>query len=217
MSQLYKLLIADDHPMLSRGIKTVLEEHVQYRVVGLAEDGEEAMSIFQKWQPEIALLDIEMPKMNGIELASKLLAANPKIHVVLFTNYLSNHHIAQIKMLPIGGVLLKNGAISELVSCLNQITAGKKYFSEALKQNFQSDTLEQVASLPDFNCLTPSETGILRMIAQGLTTREIALQTSRSERTIEKHRFNIREKLNISGHNGMLHFLMEYGNQISSV
>ncbi|MGB0522523.1 MAG: response regulator [Flammeovirgaceae bacterium] len=210
MSKIYTILIADDHPIMAQGLAGILNQQIHYKVVAIARNGLQALELYEQWKADIALLDVEMPQMDGISLSAKLLEIKSEVKIVLFTNQLSQHHLAQIRLLPLKGVVMKQSAATELLACLAAITKGRTYYSDAL----YDECVPTAAQTKDLSVLTPTELEVLRLIAQGFTTREIAENTNRSHRTIENHRTNIREKLDIHGSNGMLHFLMKYRGQL---
>ena len=194
-----KLVIADDHPLLLKGLKDFLEEK-GYHIAALATDGEEAFEAIQHHTPPIAILDLEMPYMTGLQVAKACMEKGLKTKIILFTLHREIFIYQQAKELNISGYLLKEFATEELLTCLERIIEGKEYFSEKLFKNS-----EDQENLKKGISLTPSEKKILRLIADGLTTKEIADKLFVAERTVEKHRSNIINKLNIDKkHNALL-------------
>lgn len=210
IKNLYKLLIIDDHPMVNSGIANYLGRFPGFAVIGTACDEVSALALFEQWQPELILLDIDLPQGNGLDLAAKLLDRQPSCKIIIITSYVSKANFIRLKLLDIKGVFLKKYELSELVNCLNQVVNGKNYYSDEIQEWMGSGLL----SKQGLEGLTATERKVLRLIAQGFTTQEIADQQCRSAHTIHKHRQNICEKLGVHGNNGLLMYVMEYGQAI---
>ncbi|MGB0521696.1 MAG: response regulator transcription factor [Flammeovirgaceae bacterium] len=212
--QLYKVLLVDDHPIMCHGLTGIINGFMNYTVIGQASNNNEGKTLFLQWKPEIVLLDLALGKgENGLELAKYIFSFNPETHVVLFTSQLSKHDRAQLKLMNIKGVLLKSGIVNELHHCLNSVVNGGSYYSSELYLDLeQRDT---AGSSDNWKTLvTPTELDILRYIAQGCTSKQVAEKLNRSVATVQKHRANICTKLNISGTNGLLHFLMAQADEL---
>ncbi|AFL84142.1 response regulator containing a CheY-like receiver domain and an HTH DNA-binding domain [Belliella baltica DSM 15883] len=194
-----KLIIADDHPLLLKGLKDFLEEN-NYEILGAASDGVIALQMIEKFNPPIAILDLEMPKMTGMEVAKECLKRGLKTRIILLTLHREKYIIQQAKNLNISGYLLKNFATEDLINCIQKVSEGEDYFSNLI---FPKDKNLSPTSTSDK--LTPSEIKILRLIADGVTSKEIADKLFIAERTVEKHRSNIINKLKLDKkHNSLL-------------
>jgi DNA-binding NarL/FixJ family response regulator len=194
-----ELVIADDHPLLLKGLKDFLEES-GYTIAAMASDGQNAFKAIQEYKPLIAILDLEMPDMTGLQVAKACKEIGIKTKIILFTLHRELFIYQQAKELNISGYLLKEFATEELLTCLNKIQEGKEYFSSKI---FQKKGGPKV--LNEGIALTPSEKKILKLIADGLTTKDIADKLFIAERTVEKHRSNIINKLNLDKkHNTLL-------------
>lgn len=186
------IIIADDHPLLLKGLSDFLLER-GYNVIGMAGDGDEACKLIRKTNPDIAILDIQMPILNGLDIAKKCLHEGLKTKVVLITFHKEKELYYQAKEFNIFGYLLKDFALEEIENCIKTVTNGSPYFSPKILELHQSNKLDHSG----LNSLTPSEKKILKLIASDKTNKEIASLLFISHRTVEKHRSNIINKLNL--------------------
>ena len=186
------IIIADDHPLLLKGLSDFLIEK-GYNVVGSGADGREAYNLIAKLEPDIAILDIQMPFMSGIEIARKCNTNQFKTKIVLITFHKEKDLYRQAKDLNIYGYILKEFALDEIENCIYTVTEGDSYFSPKIREHLDEPSAEDDA-LKD---LTPSERKILKLIAKDKTNKEIASMLFISHRTVEKHRSNIINKLDL--------------------
>ena len=187
------LIIADDHPLLLKGLYDFLVEK-KYNVIDKAMDGLSAYNQIIKHKPDIAILDIEMPKLTGLEVAQKCKANNIETKVILITLHREKDLFYQAQELNIFGYILKDFAIEEIENCLASVSNNIPYFSPKIK----SLLVEKTKQNSMLSSLTPSEIKILRLIAKDKTNKEIAEMLFISIRTVEKHRSNIITKLSLS-------------------
>ena len=186
------IIIADDHPLLLKGLSDFLIEKC-YNFIGRAENGREAFNLINRLKPDIAILDIQMPYMSGIEIAKKCNSNNIKTKIVLITFHKEKELYEQAKDLNIFGYILKEFALEEIENCIQTVSKGDPYFSPKIKELLAKNTVDDdVLSL-----LTPSEKKILKLIAKDKTNKEIASLLFISYRTVEKHRSNIITKLKL--------------------
>lgn len=186
------IIIADDHPLLLRGLWNFLYEK-GYNLMGKASDGAQALELIEKYTPDIAILDIQMPKLSGIEIARICKQKNLSTRIVLITFHKSKEFFEEASKLNLYGYLLKDNALDEIVNCLEQVQKNKHYFSPKLPAYLTEGTPIQRQLLE----LTPSERKILKRISTGMTNQDIADVLFLSIRTVEKHRSNIIQKLNL--------------------
>ncbi|MDN3723285.1 response regulator transcription factor [Aequorivita sp. SDUM287046] len=186
------IIIADDHPLLLKGLSDFLIEK-GYNLLGSGKDGREAYNLIAKKKPDIAILDIQMPYMSGLEIAQQCKGLDIQTKIVLITLHKEKDLYQKAQELNIFGYILKEFALEEIENCIKTVTEGNPFFSEKIKE------LIGVVFVDDgeLNTLTPSEKKILKLIAQDKTNKEIASQLFISYRTVEKHRSNIITKLNI--------------------
>ena len=204
-----KLVIADDHPLLIDGIKRVLEEIDNIEVTGVADNGLQLISVLRKAVADIVLLDLQMPKLDGIEAMKILKKDFPKLKIIVFTNYGQPRLIKEIKAAGAHGCLLKSRSSVELKEAISSVAAGNTWFTD-MEQGLP-ETSPFVNDFMKKYQLTERETEIISKISKGLTTKEIALQLYLSEFTINTHRRNICRKLNIYTPVALVNFAKEHG------
>lgn len=193
------VIIADDHPLLLIGIRAFLEGY-GLQLKAEASNGVEALTLIKLHQPDLAIVDLEMPHMTGLDVAKKVKDLGISTKMIVLTLHKEIYLMQEADSLNLSGYLLKDFAIEEMKRCLDQVLSGGKYFSENLFP--KNEGLLNV--LKDAK-ITPSEKKILRLIAEGYETREIAEKLFVSDRTVEKHRSNIIQKLQLDKkHNSLL-------------
>lgn len=186
------IIIADDHPLLLKGLSDFLIEK-GFNLLGSGKDGREAYNLIIHNEPDIAILDIQMPYMSGLEIAQKCKSLDIDTKIVLITLHKEKELYQKAQELNIFGYILKEFALEEIENCIKTVTEGTPFFSEKIKELIGVVLMED----NDLKTLTPSEKKILKLIAQDKTNKEIASQLFISYRTVEKHRSNIITKLNI--------------------
>ena len=193
------VIIADDHPLLLKGLEDLLLEN-DIEVLATAKNGNEAFSKIEELQPQLAILDMEMPYKTGLEIAEACKKLKISTRIILLTLHKELYLFHQAKELNLSGYLLKEFALTELSKAIETVLNGNQFFSEKLFENQESD----LADLHQTN-LTPSEKKILRLIAEGLSSKEIADKLFIAERTVDKHRSNVIAKLKLEKkHNSLL-------------
>lgn len=188
-----KIFIADDHPILIKGLKDLLLEK-KYNFVGSATDGQTALNFILKEQPNIAILDIEMPNLTGIEIAMECKKNGLETKIILITLHKEIDFYLRAKKYNIFGYLLKEFALDEIESCIISVANGKAYFSKSIKKEIGFDS----ESDDILNSLTPTEKRVIKLIAKHKTNKEIGHLLFISPRTVENHRSNIISKLNLN-------------------
>lgn len=186
------IITADDHPLLLKGLNDFLIEK-GYNIVGSGSNGREAYNLITKLKPDIAILDIQMPFMSGLEIAKKCKTNGIDTKIVLITIHKEKELYNKAQELNIFGYILKEFAIEEIENCIEMVSEGEPYFSQKIKDMLNSNSAEDKA----LNVLTPSEKKILKLIARDKTNKEIASLLFISYRTVEKHRSNIINKLKL--------------------
>ncbi len=195
------IIIADDHPLMLRGLHDFLKSK-GYNILGSAEDGKEAYNLIIKLKPEIAILDIRMPFMSGLEVAEECLKNGIKTKIILITFDNDEGLYDKAQELKIFGYILKEFAIEEIEFCIQNVINNKPYFSEEIDLYLNPQTNSQKPNA--LNDLTKTEIKVLALIAQNKTANEIGNALSVSGRTIEKHKSNIIKKLQLeSKHNSL--------------
>ncbi len=191
-----KIIIADDHEFLRKGLHDHLVSQ-GLNVVGMAADGTQALQLIIDERPDVAILDIEMPYLSGLSIADICRQKGLLTKVVILTLHKEPDFISQAKRLGISGYVLKEDASAEIIACLESLSKGETYFSDAIsgQQDLGVDLISN---------LTPSEKKILKLIAETKSNLEIAEMLFISDRTVEKHRSNIVAKLGLSGESNSL-------------
>ncbi|WP_026450907.1 response regulator [Aequorivita capsosiphonis] len=186
------IIIADDHPLLLKGLSDFLIEK-GYNLIGQANNGREAFNLIIEMKPDIAILDIQMPYMSGLEIAQQCKDLNLETKIVLITLHKEKDLYQKAQELNIFGYILKEFALEEIENCIKTVTEGTPFFSDRIKELIGVILLED----NELSSLTPSERKILKLIARDKTNKEIASQLFISYRTVEKHRSNIITKLHL--------------------
>lgn len=193
MPKTLKIIVADDHPMLLKGLTEELTAN-NYKVVETAENGAIALELITKLNPDIAILDIEMPLLTGFEVIKKCEDKNLKTKFIVLTSHKENRFIYKAKTLNISGYLLKDEPFKEIQNCIEAIANGSTYFSSTFNEVFESEITPELEKIKR---LSPSERTIIRLIAQGKNSADIAELLLISPRTVQKHRANILNKLDL--------------------
>lgn len=186
------IITADDHPLLLKGLNDFLIEK-NYNIVGSGNNGREALNLITKLNPDIAIIDIQMPFMSGLEIAKKCMTAGLNTKIILITLHKERDLYQQAKDLNIFGYVLKEFALEQIEICIQSVLQGTPFFSSEILEMLGATNSDH-SSLKH---LTPSEKKILKLIAKDKTNKEIASLLFISHRTVEKHRSNIIAKLNL--------------------
>jgi DNA-binding NarL/FixJ family response regulator len=207
------VLIVDDHPIFRRGLCGILAGDPALRLVGEAADGEEAWRLIRELQPAVAVLDIHMPKPNGLQLARLVSTQYPRVGLIILTMDAEEALLNEALSLGIRGYLLKESAVADLLQAVHHVAAGDCYISPALsgalvRRSTRREALQEQKT--GLRALTPSERKILRLIAEDRTSKEIADLLQCSVRTVETHRQNISQKLELSGSHSLLRFAFDH-------
>ncbi|WP_162340814.1 response regulator transcription factor [Cyclobacterium salsum] len=200
-----KVVLADDHLVVRSGIKNLLENEGDIAVIGEASNGEEALQAVEKLQPDLLIIDIRMPVMNGLEATHKLTKSSPNSKVLILSMHDDEDYILQSVESGASGYLLKDTSKEEFLKAIKTIHQGGKYFSGDISQVLVNNFLtrkdrkitHKTTGVNQYE-ITKRERQILKMIAAGIANKEIAEQLGKSIRTIETHRFNIMKKLKVN-------------------
>lgn len=200
-----KVVLADDHMVVRSGIKNLLENEGEVTVIGEASNGEEALEVVQEVKPDLLIIDIRMPVMNGLEATKKLNSLDQGIKALILSMHDDEDYILQSIESGASGYLLKDTSKEEFMKAIRTIHQGGQYFSGDISQvlvksylkNQGTKTPKTVLSSNQYD-ITKREKQILKMISDGISNKEIADQLGKSIRTIETHRFNIMKKLKVN-------------------
>lgn len=193
-----KILLADDHKIIREGLVSLLEQSPGMQVVGQAANGREAMQIARRCRPDIIVMDVSMPELNGMEATSQLIAELPDTKIIALSMHSDKRFVAGMLKAGASGYLLKNAAFDELVDAINTVCANETYLSPKIAAVVINDYVSFAKNEEkQQNPLTQREREVLQLLAEGKSTKQIAGDLFVSVKTIESHRQNIMKKLNI--------------------
>ncbi|MDQ3108665.1 MAG: response regulator transcription factor [Bacteroidota bacterium] len=210
-----KIFIADDHSLVRSGIKSIIVDHERFEVVGEASDGGEAFEKIQDLQPDIAIVDISMPGLTGINLTKKIIQHFPLIKVMILSMHDSEEYISKALEAGATGYLLKDSEREEIVLAIDKIAAGETYcgknVSQILINSFVRARGKQNMLAPQSEpVLSKREIQIVRLIAKGLSNKEIATTLFISTRTVDAHRYNIMQKTHVRNTAELVMYAVNY-------
>ena len=214
MSEAIRLLLADDHAVVRSGLRLLLEAQPDLVIVGEAENGEEAIRRTAELQPDVVLMDIEMPGMNGIEAARRIKVQSPGTSVLALTMYEDDQYFFEMLRAGASGYVPKRAAPDELASAIRAVSRGEVFIHPSLAGRLVQDYLQrrdmevQEQAAGD---LTPREQEVLTLIAQGLSNNEIADQLVISAKTVDRHRENIMRTLNLHNRVDLVKYALRKG------
>lgn len=203
------VIIADDHPIFRSGLRAIIEAEPSFVVIGEASDGHEAFNMIVDQKPGIAILDYNMPKLNGFEVLKQILKLKVDVNPVMLTMHNDEAMFAKAFELGVRGYVLKDSASIDIVSCLHAVSRGQIYTSSDVTTYLFKRASRTAKAVDGLGSLTPSERKILRLIADYKTSREIADELSVSVRTVENHRSNISAKVGVSGSHALIKFAIQ--------
>jgi len=194
-----KIFLADDHGILREGLRALLNKESTIQVVGEAEDGRTTVSLVEKLSPDIVIMDISMPDMNGIEATRQIINRNPLTKVIGLSVHADKRFVIEMLNAGASGYLLKDCAFEELVNAIRTVVANRSYLSPAITDIMINDYKQIISreTLSVFSLLTAREREVLQLIAEGKTTKDIAAELSISVKTVETYRQQIMDKLDI--------------------
>lgn len=213
MSEEIRVLIADDHPIFRRGLRAVIESDSSFKVVAEADNGKAALKQIEELEPDIAVLDINMPAMDGLGVAREIQTRHLPTHPIFLSMYTDEAIFNAAIDAGVRCFLVKDSAANDIITCINAIRRGQDFFSSVLTQFLLNRRPAQKSFLEN---LTAGECRVLRLIAEGKTSPEIAGELFVSTRTIEHHRAHIYAKLKLTGKNGLLTFALTHKAEILS-
>ncbi|MFA6981039.1 MAG: response regulator transcription factor [Ignavibacteriaceae bacterium] len=205
------LLIADDHPLFRAGVKQTLERLEAVEIYE-AEEGNKALQIIQDIEPDVAVIDLRMPGKTGLEILSVLFESGTSTKIILLTMYKNVNYFYQAVSLGVKGYLLKETAVQDLVEAVKTVHSGGTFISNRLKALIESEKTDEFQNkllIDSVNSLTSSERQIMKLLSDWKTNCEIADLLFNSIRTIENHRANISDKLNLRGVHSLVQFAIE--------
>ena len=194
------IVLADDHKIIREGLKALIEKHADLKVIAEAENGRDAVRLAQEHAPDIIIMDVAMPELNGMEATRQLLADSPGTKVIARSMHSDRRFVTEMLKAGSVGYLLKDSAFEEMVKAIRGVMNGQIYLSPNITGTVVDDYIRRLTTpLPDANApsLTPREREVLQLLSEGKSTKEIAAELTVSVKTIETFRRNIMHKLNI--------------------
>ncbi|SPE39816.1 Oxygen regulatory protein NreC [Candidatus Sulfopaludibacter sp. SbA3] len=195
-----RILLADDHSVMRTGLRLVLERQEDFLVVAEASDGREAVALAQQHKPDVVVMDVTMPNLNGIEAARQIGTALPQTSIVMLSMHSDESYVLRALKAGARGYLLKESAESDLISAVRTVHAGKAFFSPAVSRMLVEDYVRELKDREiedSYDLLTTREREILQLVAEGKSNKDVANLLNLSLYTVETHRGNLMEKLNL--------------------
>jgi len=212
-----RVFLADDHKLVRAGIRALVSAIPEVEIVGEAGDGQEALALIVKTRPDVALVDISMPGLNGLDLAARLARESPETRLVILSMHGTPGHVAQALRAGVKGYVLKDAAAEELPVLLSAVMRGETYLSSAISRQVVDGYLGR-APLPDAvaadetpDLLTPRQREVLQLVAEGKSTKEVAQLLNLSVKTVEAHRGQIMDRLAIHDLAGLVRYAIRTG------
>lgn len=209
-----KIVLAEDHTILREGLKSLLSSSQDFEVIGEAADGREAIQCVEKLKPDLILIDLSMPRMNGMEAIREIRRLSKEVKIIVLTVHKSEEYILATFKAGADGYVLKDSTHEELLIAIKSVLKGKNYISPEISDKVLEGYLEgrrRLKSKTAWETLTSREREILKLIAEGYKNKEIAEDLCISVKTVEKHRSNIMEKLNLHNVQALTTFAIEKG------
>jgi len=195
-----KILLADDHRLMRQGLRELISKHIGFEIVGETEDGAQTVRQASKLLPDVIVMDLTMPGLNGIEATRQVLAANPKTKILALSMHSDVRMVTEMLRAGANGYLLKDAAADELIRAINAVSRGQTYLSPAVAGTLVQKHVRRPAGEGEetaFTLLSAREREVLQLLAEGRKTQDIAKQMCISAKTVETHRRNIMQKLNL--------------------
>ncbi len=214
MKKPYRIIITEDHTILRQGLRVLLSSDPDFKIVGEAEDGRESVRLAEALSPDLILMDLSMPKMTGIEAISEIKKRSTDIKIVVLTVHGGEEYVLSALEAGADGYVLKDANRDELTTAIRKVLEGKRYLSPDVSGKVIEGYLEGKTALrkkTSWDTLTPREREILKLIAEGYKNREMAEALFISPKTVQKHRANLMEKLNLHNAVALTVFAIEKG------
>jgi DNA-binding NarL/FixJ family response regulator len=208
-----RIVLADDHPIVRSGVRDALKQLPGAEVVGEAEDGRQAIEVVRNTHPDLAIMDISMPVLNGLEATERIIKASPKVRVIILSRHDNEEYYWRALKVGASGYVLKSAVVGELTAAVEKVAAGEIYLSQHLANRFRKQfPLQRLAhGRSPVEQLTPRQREILQLIAEGETTKGIALLLKLSPKTVEYHRMQLMQRLNIYDIPGLVRLALRMG------
>jgi len=195
-----RILVADDHGIVRKGLRFLLDRQPDMEVVGEASEGREAVRLSEELAPNVVIMDVAMPQLNGIDAAAQIIKSNPSIRIVMLSMYADESYLVRALSAGAKGYLLKDSAEVDIVRAVGVVSKGRPFFSPQISQSLLEDyvrTLQQRGLQDSYELLTDREREVLQLLAEGKSNKEVATILDLSTYTVETHRTNLMHKLNL--------------------
>jgi DNA-binding NarL/FixJ family response regulator len=211
------IIIADDHPIVRKGLRETIEEESDFLILAEVDNGQKAIEAIEKFSPKVVILDVDMPVMNGFDVARAIREKRVATEMIFMTMHRDEDLFNEAIDLGAKGFVLKDSALTDIIECVKAVAASQHYTSHALTSfliNRSRRAIGLSEKQPSIHDLTQTERRVLKLIAENLSTREIGEQLFISPRTVEKHREHICQKLNLQGSHSLLKFALQHKSQL---
>ncbi len=208
------VLVAEDHTVVREGLRALLSAEADIQVIGEAQDGQEAVDLARRTHPEVVLMDLAMPVLNGLEATRQIRKELPATKVVVLTSYDNAEYVRQMMAAGVRGYLLKQTAAQDLLKAIRAVQSGSRFFSPSIARQIRRESRETPLSQPatgEKSELTPRERQVLELVAQGFSSKEMASELGISPKTVEKHRQGVMKKLHIHEVAGLTRYAISTG------
>ncbi len=205
------IVLGDDHKIVLRGLRALLEGQPGFAVVGEASDGLKVTSMVERLKPDVLVVDLMMPGLSGFDVARRVTKKQPKTRVVILSMYSSEAHVVEALRSGASAYVLKDASAEELISAIQEAAMGRRYLSAPFSNDLIETYLKRPGGVDSYDTLTPREREVLHLVAEGLTSGEIAGRLFISPRTAESHRANLMRKLGLRSRTDLVRFAFQRG------
>jgi two-component system, NarL family, response regulator NreC len=212
-AKIIKIIIADDHTVVRIGLRTLLEKEADFQVIDEASDGIQTVDLVKLLKPDVVILDMVMPGINGIEITRQIKKISPETHVIILSMHANEAYVVETLKKGASGYVLKDSTGNDLVKAVREVIAGRRYLSPPLSERALERYIQitKNTGLDIYEALTDREREVLYLVAEGFSNAEIAEKLSISQRTAEVHRFNLMHKLGLKNNAELIHYAIQQG------
>ncbi len=211
MNNATTIVLGDDHTIVLKGLRALLESVPGFTVIGEATDGLKVANLVERLRPDVLVLDIVMPGLGGFDIARRLTKRVPKTHIVMLSMYSTEAYVSEALRSGASAYVLKDATADDLVTAIREAAAGRRYLSAPFSNESIEAYLASSAVQDSYDSLTPREREVLHLVAEGLTSTEISRRLYISPRTAESHRANLMRKLGLRGRTDLVRFAFQKG------
>jgi DNA-binding NarL/FixJ family response regulator len=208
-----RIVLADDHPVVRHGVRSLLQSEPDFSIVGEASDGLETVQLVERLQPEVLVVDLMIPRLNGLEVTRQVKQRLPQTRVVVLSMHANEPYVLEALKNGASGYVLKDSSGTDLVLAVKQVLGGQRYLSPPLSERAVEAYLQrsQDTSFDPYDALTEREREVLHLAAEGLSNPDIAARLSISPRTVETHRANLMRKLGLRTQTDLIRYALKRG------